>query len=399
MAIYTNYGRFLKAKQFKDSLESAGDTYMVLGIGDPTWDNDRLSMPLASYDATSIRNPDSADTNQFFDDKVCQYILSNNYSKVLVDCGNIVGTDHWVYNYKKLLPPFPCLWKTTNSDEVVLTIDDVSIKKNEFHLYYIKTNNNSFSLYKQQDNTSIIVKDSFDYTTIKDDLSREYFAELYLRGLSVDKWLVVPGLLGAVRCKIEFAKDIGFDESRYTGSVNQLFYGDRYWEIIPDSDVSSYYDEYLLNHTIQSDEDVNYPTHLLITALINPGYLVNNLSIDQSLCARQIAIYTSNRSEELPGPMYYRSGEYLFNFGQYCKKQIGSEWKWVPRFGDEDSHTITDADDDKVLDFTVPFNIDNDRIYPLSKESKKFNFVLHDYILGNRRDKQSADRISYIVGF
>ena len=97
--------------------------------------------------------------------------------------------------------------------------------------------------------------------------------------------------------------------------------------------------------------------------------------------------------------MYYRSGEYLFNFGQYCKKQIGSEWKWVPRFGDEDSHTINDADEDRVLDFTVPFNIDNDRIYPLSKESKKFNFVLHDYILGNRRDKQSADRISYIVGF
>ena len=100
MAIYTNYGRFLKAKQFKDSLESAGDTYMVLGIGDPTWDNNRLSMPLASYDATSIRNPDSADTNQFFDDKVCQYILSNNYSKVLVDGGKIVGTDHWVYNYE-----------------------------------------------------------------------------------------------------------------------------------------------------------------------------------------------------------------------------------------------------------------------------------------------------------
>lgn len=396
MAIYTNYGRFLKAKQFKDSLESAGDTYMVFGIGDPSWDSNRLSMPIASYDSVSLRKPDDADTNQFFDNKICQYILSSNFSKTLVNGGQITGTDHWVYEYQKLMPPFPCLWKGEDED-VVLSIDGTDIKKNEFHLYYIKSNGTLFSLYKQ-DVAQPIVED-FDYAVITDDVSREYFAELYLRGLCVDKWLIVPGLIGAVRCKIEFAKDIGFDDSRYTGAVNQLYYGDRYWETVQDSDIASYYDEYLNKHRVSEDEDVNYPTHLLVTALINPGYFVNNLNIDQNLCARQIAIYTSERSGDLPGPVYYRPGEYLFNFGQYCKEKVGDEWKWVPRYGTD--HTISAEDESKVLDFTIPYKLDENgsRIYPLSEESKKFNFVLHDYILGNRRDKQSADRVSYIIGF
>lgn len=396
MAIYTNYGRFLKAKQFKESLESAGDTYMVFGIGDPSWDNDRLSMPIASYDAVSLRKPDDAGSNQFFDDKVCQYISSIAFNKTLVDGGQIQGTDNWVYECRKLMPPFPCLWNGEAGD-VVLTIDGHDIKKNEYHLYYITSNGTLFSLYNTRLNDPVVA--DFDYAAITDDMSREYFAELYLRGLCAEKWHIIPGLIGAVRCKVEFAKDIGFDESRYTGAVNQLYYGDRYWETVPDSDIALYYDEYLHNHRVSQNEDMSYPTHLLISALINPGYLVNNLNIDQNLCARQIAIYTSKRSEDLPGPVYYRQGEYLFNFGQYCKKKVGDEWKWVPRYGA--NIALSKDDESKVLDFTVPYKIDEDgsRIYPLSEESKKFNFVLHDYILGNRRDKQSADRISYIVGF
>jgi hypothetical protein len=354
-------------------------------------------MPIASYDAVSLRNPDDADSNQFFDDKVCQYILSSDYRKTLVDSGNIYGTDNWVYEYRKLMPPFPCLWKGENED-VVLSINGTSINKNNYYMYYIKSNGTHFSLYMCNDERPIIA--DFDYAAITDDVSREYFSELYLRGLCVEKWHITPGLIGAVRCKVEFAKDIGFDESRYTGALNQLYYGDRYWETVPDSDVASYYDEYLHNHRVSQNEDVNYPTHLLISALINPGYLVNNLNIDQNLCARQIAIYTSKRSEDLSGPIYYRQGEYLFNFGQYCKKEINGKWMWVPRYGNTGS-AISEEDESKVLDFTVPYKIDEDgtRIYPLSDESKKFNFVLHDYILGNKRDKQSADRISYIVGF
>lgn len=397
MAIYTNYGRYLKAKQFKEALESAGDTYMVFGIGDPSWDSNRLSMPIASYDSTSLRNPDDANSNQFFDDKVCQYILSKSFTKTFVDGGIIIDPDSWVYEYRKLMPPFPCLWKGEDED-VVISISGKDIKKNDYHSYYIKSNGAHFSLYKQGDGTPIVA--DFDYGVITDDVSREYFAELYLRGLCMDKnWDIVPGLIGAVKCKVEFAKDIGFDESRYTGAVNQLYYGDRYWETVPDSDVASYYDDYLSKHRVSQGEDVNYPTHLLISALINPGYLVNNLNIDQNLCARQIAIYTSKRSEDLSGPIYYRQGEYLFNFGQYCKKNINGEWKWVSRYDGQDS--ILATDDSKILDFTVPYKIseDSSKIYPLSEESKKFNFVLHDYILGNRRDKQSADRISYIVGF
>lgn len=394
MAIYTNYGRYLKAKQFKDNLESAGDTYMVLGIGDPAWDTNRLSMPIAPYNASIVTNGD-IDSNQFFDNKVCQYVLSDSLTKTLVDGGDIQNGS-WVQNYKNLVPAFPCLWKSQSDDEVLFTIDSESIKKNEYHRYYIKSSDTLYTLYKVTGTTSTAVVSNFDYSILTNDISREYFAELYLRGLRVEKWLSVPGLIGAIKCKIEFVKDIGFTDANYTGAINQLYYGDRYWETVQDSDIASYYNEYTKDH----GEDKNYPTHLLISALINPGYLINNLNIDQNLCARQIAIYTSERSDdEETNPIYYRAGEYLFNFGQYCKQKnaLTSEWEWVPRYGY--GHPVAEADVNKVLDFTIPFNIDDDKIYPLSEESKKFNFVLHDYILGNRRDKHSADRISYVIGF
>ena len=94
MAIYTNYARYLKAKEFKKMIEDQGDTYMLLGLGNPFWDSTTdetvAKMPVAPYNTdimTGITgwsynsstgtythgDPLNVDQNQFSDTEAYQY--------------------------------------------------------------------------------------------------------------------------------------------------------------------------------------------------------------------------------------------------------------------------------------------------------------------------------------
>ena len=414
MAIYTNYGRFLKAKYFKENLENNNETYMVLGMGDPDWDSNRLSLPIAPYNS-SITNrsnllsdfTDSAEENQFYDNRLAMYFVAKS--------GFV---ENPLSKYNTVLPKFPCLWKydETPDEPGILEVggEHQIPNKDEYYKYYIKKDGNDYKLCEIGSSNEDII----DYNSINDDISREYFAELYLRGMAIENnWITTPGLLGAIKCKIEFVKDIGASETNYTGGLDQFYYGDRYWEVVHDADLS-YYSDFEKAHGLDSNEQLkdkvnfNYPTHLLISTLVNPGYLMQDLNFDQHLCARQIAICTSPKVPGNEGLTYYRADDYIFNFGQYIAEKGA---------GDSISYKIPNATsvynpipftenaslpENKILDFTLPykFNDQGTILYPTEADlstsaARKFNFILHDYILGNRRDAHSADRIGYVIGF
>ena len=46
MAIYTQYGRYLKAKQFKEMLEDKYEAYMLFGLGNPKWTDSNENQPM-----------------------------------------------------------------------------------------------------------------------------------------------------------------------------------------------------------------------------------------------------------------------------------------------------------------------------------------------------------------
>ena len=437
MAIYTNYGRFLKAKYFKENIENNNETYMVLGMGDPDWDSNRLSLPIAPYNSSITDRSnllsdftDSAEENQFFDNRLAMYFLAKP--------GAIKNP---LSKYNTILPKFPCLWEYDGDPTEapgILMVGGVSKipSKDYYYMYYIKKDGNDYKLCNIDTDDEEII----NYNSINDDVSREYFAELYLRGMAIENnWITTPGLLGALKCKVEFVKDIGASETNYTGGLNQFYYGDRYWEVVPDADLA-YYSEFEKEHGLDSNEQLkdkvnfNYPTHLLISTLVNPGYLMQDLNFDQHLCARQIAICTSPKmtnaeNKPIEGPTYYRANEHVFNFGQYVAVKSGSDDSIYYRIPDNtvsvyntDAFNINDNENligsndvpgnqfdmggDEVLDFTLPykFNDQGTILYPTEADlstcgARKFNFILHDYILGNRRDAHSADRIGYVIGF
>ena len=134
MAIYTNYGRYLKAKQFKEMLEEQGDTYMVFGLGNPLWDipEKDQSIPIAPYN-TEIMLSGTNETNQFFDDSA--YVYYNEGTGTSANCALEAGatdgtTEDGYHKYlhlcRRIIPPFPCIFRPNGKNEIVLQSDDAS---------------------------------------------------------------------------------------------------------------------------------------------------------------------------------------------------------------------------------------------------------------------------------
>ena len=400
MAIYTNYGRYLKAKQFKESLQERGDVYMVFGIGNPRWDyapdnlNYQGQMPIAPYNTSTLLKGD-AQTNQFYDNHINAYYLdplAGDIIRTLYD-GNIVKetpvTDApssldndktYLSECKDIIPAFPCIWQHYDNPSL-LTYDGGTVHQDDYYDYYISYSVSSYTIHKYSDGSS------YSISMPSDVEAQQYFAELYLRGLSDVYDLKHPiGLLGAVRCDINFVKDIGDDSNNaYIGSAKQFWYGDRYWEIVePDE---TYVENYIgdkLNQEI-------YPHHLIITATVNPRNLCAELAIDQCIVPRQIAIYSRPLIGGNHGKSYYRVGENVFNFGQYTKSEWDAIDSVIPSGGE-------------ALNFALPCKFkpsssSGEVEYP-GDPATDFRFILHDYIKGSvREDKHAIDRFGYVIGF
>ena len=438
MAIYTNYARYLKAKEFKKMIEDQGDTYMLLGLGNPFWDsiveNAVAKMPVAPYN-TSIMKAGIFTENQFFDGECHQSFISatrveggSGYSGITVDD----RMDHsnpssgvYIDLVKKCLPPFPCSWEDDSTNpRVIYSSNNVNIALGALKSYFIDPNTKH--LYGPGAGDSV-----HDYGVEELPLGdsqesivyRQAYADMYLRGMALANGIIHPvGLLGAVRCNVNFVKDLGADESAYIGAVNQIWYGDRFWQIL-DSDPL---DETPIEEYLKENDDL--PHHLLFNATINPMQLAPELKIDQNIVPRHIAIFVRHRDDRAenelvddeqqpvlkhdpPGKKYYPvNGTTIFNFGQYHytetrddHDQVTISWPNLPDklpagYTDDPEHPYSNATEywlDHMLNFTLPVKTSDGKIYP----DGEFKFILNDYIKGSVRDKHSIDRIGYVLGF
>lgn len=377
MAIYTNYGRFLKAKLFKEMLQEQGDTYMLLGLGNPKWDvsDSGQQIPIAPYN-TSIIYKEGLSNNQFYDDHLCAAFTYLNGGQSDVENALLnssiqnTTSGNYLDKCKNLNPPFPCFWNYTEQ----ISINDINIPSTDYGSHYITKVDTNYVLKNSGTLSQQVTIPSID------KIDAQYFAELYLRGkaLALDGVKAPVGLLGAVKCSIDYVKDIGSTDNNYEGLANQFWYGDRYWEIVnPDeSDLDNYISEDIVSQDI-------YPHHLVFTATLNPRTLCSELAIDKCIVPRQIMICTRKKPDSSTGVQNlnkYRAYENYFNFGQYTE----SDWE-----------AISD-DENKKLCFTLPCTAGEDNnVFPAGD----FKIILNDYIRGQVRNDHSVDRFGYVIGF
>ena len=418
MAIYTNYGRYLKARQLKEMLEEQGETYMLFGLGNPQWDvsSSEQGIPIAPYNTEIISKGDAA-TNQFYDNSACLYfndkpsnttINALKYG-VLPSGSDANAVSNYLHACRRLIPPFPCIFNYADNDKVILKASDDpegigahTVKQSNYHKFYIQKSSDVYLIKDITDNGDAGVQVS---RPPSDSIEIQYFTEMYLRGKALENGISKPpvGLLGAVKCNVELVKDIGTeDDNVYTGAINQFWYGDRYWQTVnPDEDEAI--DGTVVDDTDDPDSYIDvrdnvtnhqgiYPHHLIFTATVNPRVLCEELLIDQYLVPRQIAIFTRKRkatSIDAHGVIHYDSGapfyrayEHVFNFGQYADG-------------------TTAGDGMEMLNFTLHCKCNNPGATPSiwTTPNGEFKFLLNDYIRGQVRERHSIDRFGYVVGF
>ena len=413
MAIYTQYGRYLKAKQFKEMLEDKYEAYMLFGLGNPKWtdSSENQPMPFGPHN-TNILLYETSTTNQFYDANVQQYFTDGDTTEQFVSYSKPIT--EYARKVAELLPVFPAIWykhpvptKEDDPTSDMFTINnDINIDLMEYQKYYIKHNGGNFLLHKiggTSDNEVDIPSTP---------IAKMYFAELYLRGLAIENHIMAPvGLLGAIKCNLSLVRDLGVDESKYTGLQSQFWYGDRYWEIVNPNDAS------LEDYIKYKDESGNlsasgvaeyYPTHLLFTSMINPRNLCDDLNIDNCIAPQQLAIYirkkhynTDTNAYENGKPYYRVDGNNIFNFGQYTAdsiKDYNIEYNSAAR-AYKLSNKGKQLDEKYIFNFTLPdknhkYNYDDP-----SLNDGEFKLLLHDYIKGQIRENHSIEKIGYIVGF
>ena len=421
MAIYTQYGRYLKAKQFKEMLEDKYEAYMLFGLGNPKWtdSNENQPMPFGPHN-TNILLYETSTKNQFYDANVQQYFTDDNTAEQFVSYSKPIT--EYARKVAELLPAFPAIWykhpvptKEDDPTSDMFTIshdinnDDVNIDLMKYQNYYIQSGGDGFHL-KDITNPAFDNKVNVPSTPI----AKMYFAELYLRGLAIENHIMAPvGLLGAIKCNLSLVRDLGIDESKYTGLQSQFWYGDRYWEIVNPNDTS------LEDYIKYKDESGNlstsgvaeyYPTHLLFTSMINPRNLCDDLNIDNCIAPQQLAIYirkkhynTDSDAYENGKPYYRVDGNNIFNFGQYTAdsiKDYNISYDQVAR-----AYKLANTDNTKplanknIFNFTLPdenhkYNYDDPKL-----NDGEFKLLLHDYIKGQIRENHSIEKIGYIVGF
>ena len=416
MAIYTQYGRYLKAKQFKEMLEDKYEAYMLFGLGNPKWtdSSENQPMPFGPHN-TNILLYETSTANQFYDANVQQYFTDGDITEQFVSYSK--PNTEYARKVAELLPVFPAIWykyeppkdqETQPQTDMFTISNDVDIDLMQYQKYYIKHTGGNFRLYKINDNPDGINNVTIPSTPI----AKMYFAELYLRGLAIENHIMAPvGLLGAIKCNLSLVRDLGIDESKYTGLQSQFWYGDRYWEIVNPNDAS------LEDYIKYKDESGNlstsgvaeyYPTHLLFTSMINPRNLCDDLNIDNCIAPQQLAIYirkkhynTDTNTYENGKPYYRVDGNNIFNFGQYTAdsiKDYNIKYDQVAR-AYKLSNKGKQLDEKYIFNFTLPdenhkYNYDDP-----SLNDGEFKLLLHDYIKGQIRENHSIEKIGYIVGF
>lgn len=413
MAIYTQYGRYLKAKMLQSMLsgeDAPYEAYMLFGIGNPMWDADNIkeNMSIAPYD-TSILSADTVGMNNQFEDKMVylQYMLGNGSdtsARVLETITNSTPQTDYFKRVQNLIPPFPVRYiKNEAGEEYNQTYDGLGdVTLSTLGEYIIVDD-----ILKKVGNTDGV---EVDIKQLSSDTASQMYAEMYMRGSLYNKYKDTPiqnalklpvGLLGAIKCKVDFVKDIGQDESHYTGDITEFYYGDRYWKVVyPKDELPEEFDEYIQDDESKIINQTYYPNHLIFTTILHPRYLCNLLKIDKHIVPRQIAIYYRKKKAYAKvkdidkyaldedykavegvlydeGARYYRADEHIFNFGQYTNTA--------------DTSDLPNAlDGMEILNFNLPAN---------GNKAGEFKFLLNDYIHGASRDTHTADRFGYVVGF
>lgn len=390
MGIYTDYGRFIKAREFKRWCNSGAGIWFGFGMGSPRWDyevktNDNSSKPnvptsspaaytplyrwYAKYNDPSWSDPsgtDLADQEYAFLDR--SYIIP---TEAMPDPIPTEPTNSDLRNNAlttpsdDLSPSISRLISGLNPSISTTLWDPAYAGSDSSSQYYPSPSIPVFPATYRADWDAHISDYSSDTTVPTDPEDfEEYAYNIYFHKILGRN--APLGLLSYIQGKAVFVEPI--KDSELQDSLKMFKYGAHYWRIVPDTEVNS----------------KKLPHHVLLTVSVFPNELIDDTIAERYLLVRQVSV---------------------FKFPDYLVTEWELDTTPLPR-----SKQVIPASKINMLYpgayrmtnlFNIPFNCRN----PMEPNSGTYSsdctieMLINDFMTGRKRDVQQTDRYGYIIGF
>lgn len=386
MGIYTDYGRFMKAREFKNWCNSGAGIWFGFGMGSPRWDYEVLlpdgtrskpNVPTSSPAAyTPLYRWFATYKDSDWDGSV-DVLAQQEYT--FIDGSAIIETEE--------APATPPTLKTNSElfdDALTFPPDDNVLSPS---LNFLDTPSaivsdpwqDSFKETPDPEypSPSIPVFPQSYYNDWEGHLSdydgtnpsiptdpTQYSKYSYNKHFyDVEGRNVPMGFLSFIQGKAVFVEPIEGED--LNNSLKTFKYGAHYWRIVPEEEISA----------------THLPHHILLTVNVFPNELILDSIAERYLLVRQVAV---------------------FKFPDYLESDLHLDLSPLPR-----SNQVIRAKDinfkylggsDESGKINIPFNC-YDVLDPNNTDNPTAEMLINDFMSGRKRDVQQTDRYGYIIGF
>lgn len=405
MGIYTDYGRFMKARQFKEWCNSGAGIWFGFGLGSPEWDN------IITDDGRGRPNVPPSSPNLYSP----LYRWFTSYKE-----------EHGATPPATLAPQELSLidrsyWGTTDGewpdDSTVISNPNLPPSQSSPSLGFYKTptdSNPSFFNYENRESNDFTLlfpqvpvfpqsyeddwsgigkpidvynsTSNFDPDVEPTDPSQykdfAYNYHLYYSdyNYSGSNFFGAPlGFMSFIQGSAQFVEPLEDDSSTESiDNIRKFKYGNHYWKIVPDSDIESLMGENPLPH------------HILLTVSVFPNELAKSSLVELQLPVRQVSVFKF--PDELVTPLGLDVSPLPRSNQVIMRESLNMIYHKL-----ESDHSITKSDnysDHKNIPFHGFLPMD-----PNNTNTPTIEMLINDFMTARKRDVQQTDRYGYIIGF
>ena len=367
MGIYTDYGRFVKAKQFKKYCESEGGIWFLFSMGSPRWDvsyqdsnlNYRPDVPTSAPTAftslyrwfSSYKEGDLLPQEYSLLDR--SFIIQDDLTPVspiptdqdLKDDAETVPSDDYAPSISKYIPTGQNIQSYLWDQSYIETPID------QYQSPFIPPVPVSYSI-DWMDKLTECLSHYNDFSNLPDPSPEEYEVYAYAKHFQEGSAAVPLGFLAMKKASVYYVEPV---EDPDTEEGLKIFkYGSHYWRIVPLSEISP----------------TKLPHHLLITVNVFPNDLNLSTVVEQELLVRQLTVAKLPVLSDLDGRTLLRRSDIVFSYDGFF--------------------TVLGR-------VKIPFLCTETSVQSDSPDTMEI--LINDFFTGRKRDVQQTDRYGYIIGF
>ena len=300
MGIFSDVGRFFKAREFKKYMESEGGAWMAFGIGSENWDyfvkdktnNSVMNIPVATPRSSSSMKEWIAKDRGILD--VSQLILNPN-ERIFLDT-SYIKENETIPDYEQIpnrldqkdIPRKLYLTESsTTADFTTIDYDNIEVETDEQKIKSIKnpTFPQCYIRDFKGDNGEWLIDFNVDRKTKPSDhtLYHRWAKSILVKDSITNKNPL--GFLSLVKADVQFVKLADESVNKSDESVNNMnifMYGSHKWKTINDEEA----------------EKIN-AHHILITCTVFPRDLHDDEIVESEMNVRQVQVYHLNKIEGL----------------------------------------------------------------------------------------------------